>query len=67
MGNFGHALKLTLRHRMAVAGTLICSLLVAVLWGGNIGALYPVIQVAFQGRSLQSWIGDEVKESQATV
>ena len=67
MNNFGRALKLTLRHRGAVAGTLICSLLVAALWGGNIGALYPVIQVAFQGRSLQAWIGSEVESSQEAV
>ena len=64
MTNFARAVRMALRYRWTVAGTMLFSLLVAVFWGGNIGALYPVIQVAFQGRSLQAWMDDEIQQSQ---
>ena len=67
MNNFCRALKLTLRYRWTVAGAFLFSFLVAVLWGGNIGALYPVIQVAFQGQSLQAWMDDEIEESERRI
>ncbi|MDG2384621.1 MAG: ABC transporter ATP-binding protein [Pirellulaceae bacterium] len=67
MKNFGRVLKIACQFRWTVAGTFTFSLLVAVLWGGNIGALYPVIQVAFQGRSLQAWIDDEIQTSETTI
>jgi subfamily B ATP-binding cassette protein MsbA len=67
MNHFGRALKSTLRYRGTVAGTFLFSCLVAVLWGGNIGALYPVIQVAFQGRSLQSWVDGEIHRSRQRI
>ncbi len=67
MNNFGRALRAALHYRWTVAGTFITSCLVAILWGGNIGALYPVIQVAFQGRSLQSWLDREIDESQQRI
>jgi ATP-binding cassette, subfamily B, bacterial MsbA len=67
MNNFGRALKSALRYRWTVAGTFLFSCLVAVLWGGNIGALYPVIQVAFQGRSLQAWMDEEIERSESLI
>jgi ATP-binding cassette subfamily B protein/subfamily B ATP-binding cassette protein MsbA len=67
MNYFGRAIRSTLRYRWTVAGTLLFSGLVAVLWGSNIGALYPVIQVAFQGRSLQSWVDDEIQHSRQRI
>ena len=39
---------------------ILSALLVAVLWGGNITAVYPVIKVAFQGESLQDWVVAEI-------
>ncbi len=67
MKNFARAVRMAFRYRGTVAGTVLFSLLVAAFWGGNIGALYPVIQVAFQGRSLQAWMDDEIQQSQQAV
>ena len=67
MKNFGRVLKIACQFRWTVVGTFTFSLLVAVLWGGYIGALYPVIQVAFQGRSLQAWIDDEIQTSETKI
>ena len=67
MKNFSRALRSALQYRWTVAGAFLFSCLVAVLWGGNIGALYPVVQVAFQGRSLQQWTDEEIAISQQRV
>ena len=67
MKNFRRVLWIALRYRWTVAGTFFFSILVAILWGGNISALYPVIQVAFQGRSLQAWIGEEIEKSKEVI
>lgn len=60
MSNFGRVLRQALNFRFTVAGTLICALAVAVLWGGNITAVYPIADVVFQGRSLSQWVDAEI-------
>lgn len=60
MSNFGRVLRQALQHRLTVAGTLVCALVVAVLWGGNITAIYPIADVVFQGRSLSQWVDTEI-------
>jgi len=50
-----------------VAGVLLCSLTIALLWGGNIGALYPVFQVAISGESLQDSLATEIADSQKRI
>ena len=46
---------------------LACSLAVALLWGGNIGGLYPVFQVAIAGESLQDWVEGEITDSRKKI
>lgn len=64
MKNFFRALRLTLRYRFALAGLVLCSLMVAIFWGGNIGAVYPVFEVAFRGKSLQDWAESQIAEAE---
>ena len=67
MNNFSRVLRLALRQRWTVAGAIISALLVALLWGFNIGALYPVIEVVSGGQSLQKWIDDEIADTQRHI
>jgi ATP-binding cassette, subfamily B, bacterial MsbA len=67
MKNFNRVLRLALRHRWNVAGAFLSALVVALLWGLNIGALYPVFQVVFSGQSLQTWSDAEIKASEGRV
>jgi ATP-binding cassette subfamily B protein/subfamily B ATP-binding cassette protein MsbA len=53
MKNFGRVVRLALRHRWTFVGSILCALMVAVLWGGNITVVYPFVKVAFQGDSFQ--------------
>lgn len=67
MGNFARTLRLALRYRWTVVGAVCCAMIVAVLWGGNIGTLYPVVEVVFKGKRLDVWVADEVKSAQEDV
>ena len=63
MKNFRRAVSMALQYRWNVAAVVISAVAVAVFWGGNIGALYPIVEVAFQGRTLQQWIDDEIDKA----
>lgn len=67
MKNFGRVVRLALRYRITFLVSIVSALLVAILWGGNISAVYPVIKVAFQGESLQDWVVAEIGKSQQAV
>ena len=55
MKDFGRVLKLAARRRFAIAGILISSLMIAVLWGANISVLYPLVEVVFEGDGLADY------------
>ncbi len=55
MKNFGRALRLTFAHRWTLIGSIASALMVAVLWGGNITAIYPCVEIVLKGRSAADW------------
>jgi ATP-binding cassette, subfamily B, bacterial MsbA len=67
MNNFFRVLRLTLRYRWSLAGAMLSAVVVALLWGANIGGLYPIVQVIFQKQSLQTWIDSEIHDSQGRI
>ncbi|HEY1784046.1 MAG TPA: ABC transporter transmembrane domain-containing protein, partial [Pirellulales bacterium] len=64
MNNFVRAFKMSLRYRWTIGGIVACALVVAVLWGANIGAMYPVLDVIFKGQSLSQGIDQHIQDSQ---
>ena len=64
MSNFVRALKMSLRYHWTIAGIVACALVVAVLWGANIGAMYPCLDVIFKGQSLSQGIDQRIAESE---
>ncbi len=67
MKNFGRVLRLALRYRLTLVGVFFCSLMVAVFWGGNIGGVYPIVEVAMRGKSLQVWVAEEIARADAAA
>ncbi|MFO0903795.1 MAG: ABC transporter ATP-binding protein [Pirellulales bacterium] len=65
MKNFGRVLRLSLAYPWTLAGIVATSLAVALLWGGNIGVVYPFFEVIVSGKSLQEWVDDKAATSQA--
>ena len=56
MSNFYKAIRESLYLAPFVALATLCSVGIAVLWGGNITALAPVIEITLSNQSIQSWV-----------
>jgi ATP-binding cassette subfamily B protein/subfamily B ATP-binding cassette protein MsbA len=67
MNHFCRALKLALAHRVNVALCIASSLMVAVLWAGNLTAVWPVIDVIMNDSSLPDWVDQQVARSEREV
>jgi ATP-binding cassette, subfamily B, bacterial MsbA len=67
MKNFRRVLLMACRYRWTLVGAVLSALGVAVLWGGNIGAVYPFVKVVLEEKSIQSWVGDEIERGSKTI
>ncbi len=67
MHNFSRALKVALGHRVNIAVCVFTSAVIAVLWGGNLTAVFPVVEVIMNDHSLPDWIDLKIAESQTEV
>lgn len=67
MKNLNRALRMALRYRWSIAGSVVCSLLVAVFWGINLGAVYPFVEVILHNKTLHQWAGERIEAGEATV
>lgn len=67
MKNFARAIRLALSHRWSFAGSVVCALMVSVLWGANITTVYPFVEVALKGQSLQQWVDRSIDQSEQTI
>jgi ATP-binding cassette, subfamily B, bacterial MsbA len=67
MKNFRRILGMACRYRLTLAGAMLSALGVAILWGGNIGAVYPFAKIVLEGKSIQNWVADEIVRSGQAV
>lgn len=67
MRNFGRVLRLALRYRWTFVFGSCSAMIVAVLWGANIGTVYPFVEVVFKNASLQQWVRAEIAKSESAV
>ena len=65
--NFIKVVRMAIRYRWTFFSSIICALIAAVFWGGNIGTVYPIVEVVFQGESPQHWIARKIDDSQKTA
>ena len=65
--NFGRVVRMAIRYKFTFAATVFSALVVAILWGGIIGAVYPVVEVVFKNKSMQQWIDEQIQENQAKL
>jgi len=62
--NFLKVIRMATRYRLTLFSSIVCALIVAAFWGGNIGTVYPIVEVIFQAESPQKWINRQIAESQ---
>jgi ATP-binding cassette, subfamily B, bacterial MsbA len=67
MKNFCRALGDAFRYWKSIALATAASLIIAALWGGNIGALFPVIQVTLAEKTLQDWIDTKIATTESAI
>ncbi len=67
MHDFRRVLRLVAKRRWALTGCLGTSLFVAMLWGLNIGALYPMVEIVFKGDGVPGYVDQELVNSRATI
>src|SRR5215208_5320817 len=67
MGNFGRVVRMALRYYWTVAASVVCSLVVAALWGANIGFLYPIVEVVGMKQSLGTWVDESIVSAEKTI
>ncbi len=58
---------MTLKYRWSLITSFTCSVLVALLWSLNLGAVYPFVEVVLKGNSLHDWIREEALESDKLI
>ena len=57
-------IRVALRQRWTLLAIVLSSLGVALLWGVNIGAVYPFFEGVFRNRSMHEWIDDRIEKTQ---
>ena len=67
MKNLMRALRMAFKYKVSLIGSMVCCVLVAALWGANISALYPFVEVVFKGESLHEWVDDRVASAEEII
>jgi subfamily B ATP-binding cassette protein MsbA len=67
MHYFLRALREAAKSWPLLVAALVCSAGVAALWGANIAALFPIIEVTLKGESLQSWNERRIVDARARI
>lgn len=63
MKNLRRALWMTLKYKWSLIGSFLCCLCVAVLWGANLGAVYPFVEIVMQKKTLVQWADERSSDS----
>src|SRR5215813_6367399 len=67
MRNFNRALKVALTYRFNIAACIFTSAVIAVLWGGNLTAVFPVVEVIMNDHALPDWIDQKISEANSEI
>ncbi len=60
MKNLVRVIRLAFGYRRCLVASVVCSLMVGALWGGNIATLYPLVEIVFRGDSFHDWSDEQV-------
>ena len=67
MTYFLRALRDASKSWPLLLAAFLCSAGVAGLWGANIAALFPVIEVTLNGESLQNWNKKRIADAESKI
>ena len=61
MKNFARLVRFAWPYRVRFGLSLACAAMVAVFWGGNIGAVYPLLQILIRSENCQHWVDEKIE------
>lgn len=64
MRNFRRCIWFSWPYRRRLVVSVVCAVVVALLWGVNLGAIYPVLKLLKDGNNLQQWVDQEIADHQ---
>ena len=67
MKNFARLVRFAWPYRVRFVLSLVCAGMVAVMWGGNLGAVYPLLSILFRNQNCQYWIAERVDQTETEV
>src|SRR5262245_9779333 len=67
MKNFFRALRLIFRYKWTLVASTFTAIMVALLWGFNIGGAYPIINIITQNKPLQDWVDEDIQASRKKI
>ncbi|MDO4573976.1 MAG: ABC transporter ATP-binding protein [Planctomycetia bacterium] len=65
--NFWKIVKTSLRYRWSIVLSILTAMGVSVLWGANLSAVYPFMEITFKGQTLQQWIDNTIAQSESQI
>ena len=68
MKNLGRALRMALKYRWSLCGSFFCSIMVALFWGANLGAVYPFVEVVLNdGKTISEWAEHRITRAETDI
>jgi ATP-binding cassette subfamily B protein/subfamily B ATP-binding cassette protein MsbA len=58
---------MAMSNRLTFVGTIVTAIAVAMLWGGNVSAVYPFVQFGLLNQTPQQLISKRIEESRRTM
>ncbi|MFO0947143.1 MAG: ABC transporter ATP-binding protein [Planctomycetota bacterium] len=66
-GNFRRALAFGWPYKGRMMVSLLCSIVVAIFWGANISAIYPVLTVLLEKKTLVDWVDNNIAQADKRI
>lgn len=63
MNNLRRALVMAFRYKWSIIASTIGAILVAILWGANIGGVLPLVEIVFNGKSLHDMVDQRIADA----
>jgi ATP-binding cassette subfamily B protein/subfamily B ATP-binding cassette protein MsbA len=67
MTGFWRAIKESMRYKWSLAASVVNALLIGLLWGVSITAVYPFVEIVLQGKTVSTWFDDQVDHARQVV
>lgn len=67
MGNFPRVIPFVWPHRRKVMLSMLFAMLVALFWGLNLSAAFPVVKVLLQGQGIHQFVDAQIDKAQIEI